>query len=133
MRCQASVCWQTPRGDIAITRMMNNNSWHMCQKRVERIWRRKGLKVPQKQPKTGRPWLDDGSSVRLPPERPNHLGSYDVVQDRAHDGRVFRPLDIFDAFTKGALMIRPKRMLTYARPEKRTNRSVAPIIGNHLA
>jgi transposase InsO family protein len=69
------------------------------------------LKVPSKQPKRARLWLNDGSCVRLRPERPNHVWSYDFVQDRTHDGRVFRTLDIIDGFTKEALMIRVDRKL----------------------
>ncbi|MCQ0093974.1 IS3 family transposase [Roseovarius sp. M141] len=94
-----------------ITGMLNNSGWHVNHKRVERIWRREGLKVPQKQPKKGRLWLNDGSCVRLRPERPNHVWSYDFVQDRTHDGRVFRTLNIIDEFTKEALVIRVKRKL----------------------
>ncbi|WP_138933259.1 IS3 family transposase [Roseovarius arcticus] len=94
-----------------ITGMLNNSGWHVNHKRVERIWRREGLKVPQKQPKKGRLWLNDGSCVRLRPERPNHVWSYDFVQDRTHDGRVYRTLNIIDEFTKEALVIRVKRKL----------------------
>jgi transposase InsO family protein len=94
-----------------ITGMLNNSGWHVNHKRVERIWRREGLKVPAKQPKKGRLWLNDGSCVRLRPERPNHVWSYDFVQDRTHDGRVYRTLKIIDEFTKEALVIRVKRRL----------------------
>ncbi|WOI35505.1 IS3 family transposase (plasmid) [Tritonibacter scottomollicae] len=94
-----------------ITGMLNNSGWHVNHKRVERIWRQEGLKVPQKQPKKGRLWLNDGSCVRLRPERPNHVWSYDFVQDRTHDGRVFRTLNIIDEFTKEALVIKVKRKL----------------------
>ncbi|WP_372993899.1 IS3 family transposase [Sulfitobacter sp.] len=94
-----------------ITGMLNNSGWHVNHKRVERIWRREGLKVPQKQPKKGRLWLNDGSCVRLRPERPNHVWSYDFVQDRTHDGRVYRTLNIIDEFTKEVLVIRVKRKL----------------------
>jgi putative transposase len=94
-----------------ITGMLNNAGWHVNHKRVERIWRREGLKVPQKQAKKGRLWLNDGSCVRLRPERPNHVWSYDFVQDRTHDGRIFRTLNIIDEFTKEALMIRVDRKL----------------------
>jgi putative transposase len=80
-------------------------------KRVERIWRREGLKVPQKQKKKERLWLNDGSCVRLRPERPNHVWSYDFVQDRTHDGRPYRILNIIDEFTKDALMMRAERKL----------------------
>lgn len=94
-----------------ITGLLNNSGWHVNHKRVERIWRQEGLKVPQKQPKKGRLWLNDGSCVRLRPERPNHVWSYDFVQDRTHDGRIFRTLNIIDEFTKEALVIRVKRRL----------------------
>ena len=89
--------------------MLNDSGWHVNQKRVERIWRREGLKVPQKQPRKGRLRTHDGSCVRLRPERPNHVRSNGVVQDRTHDGRIFRRLSIIDAFTTGALVIRAKR------------------------
>lgn len=85
-----------------ITGLLNNAGWHVNHKRVERIWRREGLKIPQKQARKGRLWLNDGSCVRLRPERPNHVWSYDFVQDRTHDGRIFRTLNIIDEFTKEA-------------------------------
>ncbi len=56
--------------------MLGDVGWHVNHKRVERIWKREGLKVPQKQPKRARLWLNDGSCVRLRPERPNHVWSY---------------------------------------------------------
>jgi hypothetical protein len=73
-----------------ITALLHAAGWTVNAKRVERIWRREGLKVPAKQPKKGRLWLNDGSCVRLRPERPNHVWSYDFVEDRTHDGRKFR-------------------------------------------
>jgi putative transposase len=80
-------------------------------KRVERIWRREGLKVPRKQPKKGRLWLHDGSCLRLRPEHPNHVWSYDFVQDCTHDGRKYRMLDVLDEFTRECLAIRVGRKL----------------------
>jgi putative transposase len=80
-------------------------------KRVERIWQREGLKVPPKQKKRSRLWLNDGSCIRLRPERPNHVWSYDFVQDRTHDGRPYRILVILDEFTREALMLRVDRKL----------------------
>ena len=94
-----------------VTGLLNNAGWHVNHKRVERIWRREGLKVPQKQKKKGRLWLNDGSCVRLRPERPNHVWSYDFVQDRTADGRVYRTLNIIDEYTREALMIRVDRKL----------------------
>lgn len=94
-----------------VTGLLNNTGWHVNHKRVERIWRREGLKVPQKQPKRGRLWMNDGSCIRLRAEHPNHVWSYDFVQDRTHDGRTYRTLNIMDEFTREALMIRVERKL----------------------
>ena len=85
--------------------------WIVNDKRVERIWRREGLKVPAKQPKRGRLWLNDGSCVRLRAERRNHVWSYDFVEDRTHDGRKYRMLNIVDEFTHECLAIRINRKL----------------------
>ena len=85
--------------------------WVVNDKRVERIWRREGLKVPQKQPKRGRLWLGDGSCIRLRAERPNHVWSYDFVEDRTHDGRKYRMLNVIDEFTHECLVIRVSRKL----------------------
>jgi putative transposase len=85
--------------------------WVVNDKRVERIWRREGLKVPQKQPKRGRLWLGDGSCIRLRAERPNHVWSYDFVEDRTHDGRKYRMLNVIDEFTHECLAIRVSRKL----------------------
>ena len=55
--------------------------------------------MPQKQPKKGRLWLNDGSCVRLRPERANHVWSYDFVEDRTQDRRKFRMLNVIDEFS----------------------------------
>jgi putative transposase len=94
-----------------ITALLRHAGWQVNRKRVERIWRREGLKVPHKQPRKGRLWLNDGSCVRLRPERPNHVWSYDFVEDRTHTGRKYRMLNIVDEFTRECLAIRVKRRL----------------------
>jgi transposase InsO family protein len=94
-----------------ITALLHSAGWEVNVKRVHRIWRREGLKVPQKQPKRGRLWLNDGSCLRLRAERPNHVWSYDFVEGRTHDGRKFRMLCIIDEFTREALAILVKRRL----------------------
>lgn len=94
-----------------ITAMLQAAGWAVNVKRVERIWRLEGLKVPGKQPKKGRLWLNDGSCVRLRPERPNHVWSYDFVEDRTHSGRKLRMLNVIDEFTRECLAIRVDRKL----------------------
>jgi putative transposase len=91
--------------------LRSSAGWVVNDKRVERIWRREVLKVPSKQPKRGRLWLGDGSCIRLRAERPNHVWSYDFVEDRTHDGRKYRMLNVIDEFTHECLAIRVNRKL----------------------
>lgn len=92
-----------------ITALLRRAGWVVNAKRVERIWRQEGLKVPRKQPKRGRLWLNDGSCIRLRPERPNHVWAYDFVADRTHDGRGFRMLTVIDEFTRESLAVEARR------------------------
>ena len=85
--------------------------WVVNDKRVERIWRCEGLKVPARQTKRSRLFLSDGSCVRLRAERPNHVWSYDFVEDRTHEGRKYRMLNVIDEFTHECLAIRVDRKL----------------------
>ena len=94
-----------------ITALLRGEGWRVNHKRVERIWRREGLKVPAKQPKRGRLWLNDGSCIRLRAAWPNHVWSYDFVMDRTHDGRAFRMLTVIDEFTRQCLAIPVERKL----------------------
>jgi transposase InsO family protein len=94
-----------------IAALLRQAGWSVSDGRVERIWRREGLKVPQKQPKRGRLWVTDGSCIRLRPEHPNHVWSYDFVEDRTHDGRKYRMLNVVDEFTHECLAIRIDRKL----------------------
>ena len=89
-----------------ITALLNNEyGGRVNHKRVERIWRREGLKVPKKQPKRGRLWLNDGSCIRLRPEYKDHVWSYDFMIDRTTDGRAFKILNIIDEYTRECLAI----------------------------
>jgi putative transposase len=94
-----------------ITALLHQVGWAVNKKRVARIWRREGLKVPQRQPKRARLWLNEAACLRLRAERPNHVWSYDFVEDRTHDGRKIRMLNIVDEFTREALAIRVARRL----------------------
>jgi transposase InsO family protein len=95
-----------------VTAMLKTEGWRVNHKRVERIWRAEGLKVPQKQPKRGRLWLNDGSCVRLRPEHKDHVWSYDFVLARTDDGRAFRILNIVDEYTRECLAVVVERHIT---------------------
>ncbi len=94
-----------------VAALLRDAGWQVNDKRVERLWRREGLKVPMKQPKRGRIWLNDGSCIRLRPEYRNHVWSYDFVHHRTDDGRAFRTLNILDEHSRECLAIRVKRKL----------------------
>lgn len=94
-----------------ITVLLQRDGWRVNHKRVERIWREEGLKIPKRQPKRGRLWLNDGSCVRLRPTHRNHVWSYDFVADRTHDGRVIKMLTVIDEFSRECLAIVVERRL----------------------
>ncbi len=94
-----------------ITALLRQDGWRVNAKRVERIWRQEGLKVPKKQPKSGRLWLADGSCIRRRAEHRNHVWSYDFVFERTHDGRPLRMLTMVDEYTRECLAIDVERRL----------------------
>jgi len=89
-----------------ITAMLHAEGWGVNHKRVERIWREEGLKIPRKQPKRGRLYLNDGSCIRLKPFYPNHVWSYDFVADKLACGKGIRMLTVIDEYTRECLAIR---------------------------
>ena len=94
-----------------ITVLLRDAGWQVGKDRVQRIWQRERLKVPQKQRARGRLWLGDGSCVRLRPERANHVWSYDFVKAMTHDGRALRILVVIDEYTRECLALRVARRL----------------------
>lgn len=94
-----------------ITALLREAGWCVGVDRVQRIWRREGLKVPKKQRPRGRLWLGDGSCIRLRPERRNHVWSYDFVEAQTHDGRKVRLMTLIDEFTRECLAIRVARRI----------------------
>lgn len=114
-----------------VVALLRDAGWQENDKRVERLWKRKGLKVPMKQPKKGRLWLNGGSCVRLLPEYHNHVWSYDPrhclsdqwrsngsMHHRTDDGREFRTLNILDEHRRECLAIRVKRKLNATRSSR---------------
>ena len=89
-----------------ITALLKAEGWCINHKRVERIWREEGLRVPQKQQKRGRLYFNDGSCIRLRPLHKNHVWSYDFVQDRLCNGKKIRMLTVIDEYTRKCLKIK---------------------------
>ena len=95
-----------------ITALLREEEWQVNHKRVERIWRQEGLKVPKKQPKRRRLWLNDGSCIRLSPQFKDHVWSYDFMVASTVEGRAFRILNIIDEYTRECLAMSVKRRIT---------------------
>jgi putative transposase len=94
-----------------VTALLRAEDWQVNHKRIERLWRQEGLKVPQKQPKRRRLWLNEGSCVRLRAAHRDHVWSYDFVMDRTSEGRSFRMLTLIDEHTRECLAIDVARSL----------------------
>ena len=95
-----------------ITALLRTDGWRVNHKRVERIWRQEGLKVPARQPKRGRLWFNDGSWIRLRPEHRNHVWAYDFVFDRTREGRPLKCLTVVDEYSRECLAIEVARKQT---------------------
>jgi putative transposase len=94
-----------------ITEMLKREGFWVNHKRVERIWREEGLKVPKRQPKRKRLWLNDGSCIRLRPMHQNHVWSYDFVAERTYDGKPIKMLTVMDEYTRKCLAIKVARRI----------------------
>ena len=93
--------------------LLKIEGFELNHKRVERLWREEGLKVPSKQPKKGRLSLKEGSCLRLRALWKNHVWSYDFVSARLAHGRKIRLLTIIDEYTRKCLAIKVAHRLTY--------------------
>jgi putative transposase len=108
------ACQYGGYGYRIVTGLIRLTGWRVTHKRVERIWREAGLKVPQKQPKRRRLWSNDGSCIRLRPEYPNHVWSYDFVSWQTAKGRPLKILSVFDEYTRECLALLAARRIISA-------------------
>ena len=104
------ACKHTRYGYRFIWALLRKEGWRVGKSRMERLWRREGLRVPAKQRKRKR-LNGDGSCARRQAEYPNHVWAYDFVFDRTDDGRRLKLLNIVDEFTKESLSIDVARRL----------------------
>jgi putative transposase len=98
-------------GSRRITALLRREGWPVNRKRVHRLWRREGLKVPQVQRKRRRLGHSENSCTRRRAERPNHVWSYDFIHDQTADGRGLKMLPIVDEYTRECLTIEVERPL----------------------
>lgn len=105
------ACQYGRYGYRRISALLRDEGWRVNHKRVERIWRREGLKVPRRQPKRRRLWLNDGSCIRLRPEKKDHVWSYDFALARTADGKPLRILAVLDEYTRECLSLHADRQI----------------------
>ena len=94
-----------------VTALLQAAGWRVGKDRVQRIWRREGLKVPSRHRPRSRLWLNDGSCVRLRPLHRNHVWSFDFVQAQTHDGRSLRILTLIDEHSRACLALKVARRI----------------------
>ena len=88
------------------------DGWNVNRKRVQRLWREEGLRVParkRQRQRTGESTAPDG---RLVAQRPGHLWSIDFLSDSTTDGRQLRVLNVVDEFTRQAVVVHAARSIT---------------------
>lgn len=116
-----------------ITALLRGAGRRVGTDRVQRIWRREGLKVPKQQRPRGRLWLNDGSCIRLRPEHRDHVWSYDFVEAQTHDGRKLRLMTLIDEFTRECLAIRvARRINSFGVLETMADVMIARGVPNHI-
>lgn len=98
-------------GYRTVTDLLRMDGWGINYKRVERIWKQEGLKVPAKQRPRKRLWHNDGSCIRLRSEWKNHVWAYDFVQCRTADGKAFRVLVVVDEYSRECLALHVARSI----------------------
>ena len=94
-----------------VTALLRRDGWAVNLKRVHRLWRAAGLKVPQAQRKRRRVGTSENSCTRHRAERPNHVWSYDFVMDQTSDGKRLKILPVVDEFTRECLTIEVERSM----------------------
>lgn len=95
-----------------VWKLLQQDQWRVSRKRVHRLWRREGFKVPRKTRRRRRVGNSANSCIRYRAERPDHVWAWDFVHDRTTDNRPLKCLTIVDEFTRECLMLKVARKLT---------------------
>jgi putative transposase len=86
--------------------------WRVNRKRVQRLWRAEGLKVPQRQRKRRRMGTSENGCTRRKAEHKNQIWSYDFTMDQTADGKRLKLMPVIDEFTRECHAIEVGRSLT---------------------
>ena len=95
-----------------ITRLLQSEGWQVNAKRVYRLWRQEGLKVPKKTVKRRRLGSSEGGIIRRKAEHKDHVWSVDFIFDRTINGRSLKMLVIIDEYTRECISLEVGRKFT---------------------
>jgi len=99
--------------------------WEVNRKRVQRLWREEGLRVPQRKRKRRRLGESTVPASRLRAERPNQVWAFDFQFDQIADGRVLKLLNVVDEFTRESLVMLVERSIDADRTVSELERLVS--------
>ena len=91
-----------------IAELLRIEGWRVNHKKVERLWREEGLKLPERHKKRRRLYHKDSSVIRLRPTHANHVWAIDFVHDKLSNGRSYKMLTVLDEYTRQALCVEVK-------------------------
>ncbi len=108
---------QNPRyGYRRVWALLRREGWEVNKKRVQRLWREQGLKVPQKQHKSRRLLAGSENGVtKRRAEYPGHVWSYDFAMDSTEDGRRLKVMPVVDEYTREWLSLKGERSISKPR------------------
>jgi len=92
--------------------LLRREGWRVNRKRVQRLWREAGLRVPVRQRKRRRLGSSENGALRMSAEYKNHVWSYDFTMDATEDGRRLKMMPVVDEFTRECHMIEVERSIT---------------------
>ena len=95
-----------------VTQKLRQKNWTVNAKRVYRLWRREGLKVPKKQRKTRHSGQHATGCDHHPADHPDDVWAWDFVFDRTSNGTMLKWLVIVDEFTRECLCLNVDRSIT---------------------
>ena len=106
------------RGYEFMTRILRAEGWRVNKKRVFRLWRREGLKVPPRAVRRRRRGNGDGGITKLSATKPNDVWAWDFFHDRLEDGRQVKWLSLVDEHTRECLLLHPARSITSTKAKE---------------
>jgi putative transposase len=104
---------QNPRyGYRRVWALLGREGWAVNKKRVQRLWREAGLKVPTKERKRRRLGTSEDGCTRRRAEYIDHVWSYDFAMDATEDGRRLKVMPIVDEYSRECLALDTERSIT---------------------